>query len=374
MTYHAWALEPDPAATFGVRARPWEGLRVRLSVIIPVYDGQAVLPHCLRGLGASTRSPDEVIVVDDCSTDESPAIAGALQATVISTPGGPRGPAYARNRGAALASGDVLVFVDADVVVHTDTLARMAATFEARPGLTALFGSYDESPPAPGLVSRFKNLLHHYVHQRSKRDAGSFWAGCGAIRRDAFLAVSGFDERYRRPSVEDIELGLRLTRAGLSIRLCPEIQATHLKHWSLASLWQSDVFARAVPWTRLVLREAHVPDDLNLTWRSRVSAVFTWTALVLLVAALLLLALGRRADGGETLLGALCCLSVSTGLNAELHYFFLRRGGVRFATGAWFLHHAYFLYSSAVFIVLVVEHALEGAPAPRTARTTQHVP
>jgi len=347
---------------------------VRFSLIIPVHDGREVLPRCLAGLARSLRAPDEVIVVDDGSSDGTEALARGQGVTLVTMAGPPRGPAAARNRGAARATGDVLVFIDADVVVHADTLGRMDATFETTPGLHALFGSYDDEPAAPGTVSRFKNLLHHYVHQHSRSDAGSFWAACGAIRRDAFVAAGGFDESYAKPSVEDIELGIRLKRAGMSIRLCPEIQGTHLKRWSLASLWRTDVFARAVPWTRLLLREGSLPDELNLTWRSRVSALVVCAAGALLVTALALLALRQATSAGEAALGAAACVSVSTVLNLELYAFFFRHGGVRFALGSWALHHVYLVYSSAVFAVLVGWDSLAFRAAPRAARARQGTP
>ena len=84
----------------------------------------------------------------------------------------------------------------------------------ADPGLVAVFGSYDDDPPADGAVSTFRNLLHHHVHQAAAGPASTFWAGLGALRRDAFLASGGFDERrYPASSVEDIELGMRLSAA-----------------------------------------------------------------------------------------------------------------------------------------------------------------
>jgi GT2 family glycosyltransferase len=174
--------------------------------------------------------------------------------------------------------------------------------------------------------------------------------------------VGGFDERYERSSIEDIELGVRLFRAGMEIRLCPEIQATHLKRWTLLNLWRTDIFQRAVPWTRLVLREGQLPDDLNLGRRSRASAGVVWAALVLGAAAVIAPAGALASTAG---VGVVAALGVSTALNAELHRFFLRRGGLRFAVGAWLLHHAYLLYGSAVFASLVVGHALRlTAPAP----------
>src|SRR5947207_1321887 len=80
--------------------------------------------------------------------------------------------------------------------------------------LTALIGSYDESPLSAGFVSQYRNLLHCYTHQNGRREASTFWAGCGAMRRDRFVHHAGFDERYRYPSIEDIELGVRLRQAG----------------------------------------------------------------------------------------------------------------------------------------------------------------
>ena len=64
------------------------------------------------------------------------------------------------------------------------------------------------------MVSQYRNLLHHFVHQHGHAEASTFWAGCGAIRRAAFDAVGGFDAaRFPRPSIEDIELGLSAPRA-----------------------------------------------------------------------------------------------------------------------------------------------------------------
>ena len=164
-----------------------------LSCVVPATDDPPTLDRCLEAIRSANHAPDEVIVVS------KPAASG---------------PAMARNRGADGASGEVLVFVDADVVVHADAFELIRAAFESEPHLTAVFGSYDDAPEAPGAVSGFRNLLHHHVHQEGGGEASTFWAGLGAIRRDAFPAVGGFDaERYSEPSIEDIELGMRL-RSG----------------------------------------------------------------------------------------------------------------------------------------------------------------
>ena len=148
----------------------------------------------------------------------------------------------------------MLVFVDSDVEVHADALARIRAAFADDPGLTAVFGSYDDAPPG-GTVAAFRNLLHHHVHQRGAGPASTFWSGLGAIRRDAFLAAGGFDgERFPHPSIEDVDLGARLVADGARIVLDPAIQGTHLKAWTLRSMVRTDFARRGVPWVALLLR------------------------------------------------------------------------------------------------------------------------
>jgi glycosyltransferase involved in cell wall biosynthesis len=318
---------------------------MKLSVIIPVRNGGADFQTCLQAITASMRAPDEIIVVDDGSTDDSANRARAFGARVDAVTGAAHGPAFARNRGAAIAQGDVLVFLDADVTAHADTLARIEKYLCDQPDVAALFGSYDDNPPKPGLIARYKNLQHHYVHHHSRREASSFWAGCGAIRRAAFNAVGGFDERYARPSIEDIELGARMKRAGYRIWLCPDVQVAHLKKWTLQSLLRADIFDRAIPWTRLILSSAQMPSDLNLDTTSRVSALAAWALLAFST-------LGFIAPG--LWLGALATIALLIALNFDLYRFFARRGGIVFALGAFGLHTLYFLYSSFVFGSLLI--------------------
>jgi GT2 family glycosyltransferase len=318
---------------------------MKLSIIVPVHNGGDQLLLCLEALAASQRPPDQIIVVDDASTDSSGDIARQLGADVVRLDSEPRGPAFARNRGAEIAYSDVLVFIDADIVVHPDTLRRTERCLTEHPEVTALFGSYDDDPPSRTVVSRYKNLLHHYVHQHGKREAATFWAGCGAIRREVFLELGGFDERYRRPCIEDIELGARLRRGGYRVWLCPEIQVTHLKQWTFASLLRADILDRAIPWTRLMMREGDVPSDLNLDILSRLSAVLSWGAVTFAVAGLWV---------AWFWIGVPASLLAVAILNRRLYSFFARRGGPSFATGAAGLHTLYLLYSSATFGITAI--------------------
>jgi GT2 family glycosyltransferase len=279
-----------------------------VSAVVPATDAPATLDRCRAALAATERGPDEVIVI------EGPAELSA---------------AAARNAGANRASGDVLVFVDADVEVRRDALARIRNAFEDDPGLVALFGSYDDAPCAPGHVSVFRNLLHHHVHHRGAGPAETFWTGLGAIRREVFADLGGFDAgRYRHASIEDIELGDRLSRRGQRIVLDPAIQGTHLKAWTLRSMLWTDFARRGVPWVALQVRNRHLSATLNLGWRHRVSAL----ASVVALAAVL-----RRRPGAAAL-----ALGAFVGLNLAFYRVLWRRaGGLGAAIGVGLhgLHH-----------------------------------
>jgi len=226
-------------------------------------------------VAACTPPPEEVIVVADGDTDGSWRVAEEYGTQVLRMPT-PGGPARARNLGAGEAKGDILFFVDADVTIPQDAISQVAGAFQDDSELSAIFGSYDDAPFETNFLSQYKNLFHHYVHQGAKEDASTFWAACGAIRRGVFSAMGGFDEAYRRPSIEDIELGYRFRRAGHKIRLLKGLKVKHLKRWGIVSLLRADFFYRALPWTDLILRESEFIDDLNVTISNRVSVIFTY--------------------------------------------------------------------------------------------------
>ncbi len=334
-----------------------------LSVIVPVYNGTTVLPRALAALAASDlpRSCWELILVDDASTDDSAVLAAAWADVIVRLPGRPHGPAYARNRGAESARGAVLVFVDADVCVHADTLRRFAVAFSDETGPAAIFGSYDDRPPGQGLASRYRNLLHHYHHQLNPGPAETFWAGCGAIRADAFAAVGTFDEwRYPRPSIEDIELGHRLHAADYAIRLDPAIQCTHLKRWGLYGMLRTDLLDRGVPWMRLMLEEGSFSKrkSLNLKPRERIFTALAGLSLLCMMTAIF------RLDPRWLVPGVLLLIPVAVG-NLPLYRFLSKQGGVLFALECFLLHILYYLLNSAAVSLGIMLHHVVGEPAPR---------
>jgi glycosyltransferase involved in cell wall biosynthesis len=318
---------------------------VALSVVVPCYNAGADLDACLRSLKPRLAERDECIVVDDGSTDGSADRASDLGFTVVST-GGRRGPAVARNLGARHARNAVLLFLDSDVSVHDPTLEKFRGYFGDGSEPAAVFGSYDDSPHAKGLVSEYRNLLHCYTHHTARQDAWTFWAGCGAMRRDVFEQLGGFDESFGGPSVEDIELGYRATRAGFKIRLDPSIRVQHRKRWTFFGMIRTDVFCRAIPWTRLILRDASLPNDLNVRASQRVCV-----ALSGLLAACLAV-----SPWMPVLLAPAAAATLGIAwVNRDFYSWLARRKGWSFALRAIPLHILYFFYSGVAFLYALLE-------------------
>jgi len=240
-----------------------------LCVVIPARNAAWCIEKCLSGLAMSGFKTNEIVVVDDCSSDATAALARRFGAAVISDPIG-SGAAASRNRGANFVSGDIILFIDADVVVHPDLRSRLSALFLENPDIDAAFGSYDDAPFCPSPVSKYRNLLHHYVHIKGPSRPKSFWTGCGAVRRATFDQLGGFDESQRM--MEDVEFGTRLTDNGGIIALDPTLRSKHLKSWTVLSMVRSDLLDRAIPWTRLMLFGRGLSAELNLGWGHRLSA------------------------------------------------------------------------------------------------------
>jgi GT2 family glycosyltransferase len=328
--------------------------QLTISVIVPVYNGGDKFRRCLSSLTEATPSFEELIVIANGDTDGSRRIAEESNAIVLKFPA-PMGPARARNLGARSAHGDILIFVDADVAVSPDTMARVKSAFSNDPELAALFGSYDDEPSASNFLSQYKNLLHHYVHQTAKEDASTFWGACGAIRRSVFVAMGGFDEIYDRPSIEDIELGYRLTQAGHKVRLCKDLKVKHLKRWTLTSLLHSDFYDRALPWTELILREKRFINDLNLRRSSRISVMLTYGLLAALI--------GSYWWSGSFAIALGLAFSL-LGINAPLYRFFSSKRGPYFALKTIPCHWCYYFYSGAAFMFVLGRQLLRKKSFP----------
>jgi len=328
-----------------------------VAIVMPAYNAvrevELSIPAALAALEAGGGG--ELLVVDPASTDGTGDAAERLGARLIRLPQR-EGPARARNEGVALIEADVIIFIDSDCVAKPDVAARVRAAFAEDPELISLTGSYDEHPPYRAFASLYMNLRHHYTHQRAQREGASFWAGLGAIRRSVFLEVGGFDAvQFPMPMIEDIELALRLKGRGRTA-LDPELQVTHLKRWSIGSVIKTDIFSRALPWSKLIAATGEMPNDLNLRTSQRIAAMVAPLALL----GVLLLPVALFASWNLVAYAALAVVLASLALNWPMIAFFARRAGPLFAIFGWLFHQLHLTYSAVVFALVSIVARLKG--------------
>jgi len=315
----------------------------RVAVIVPAWNAAATIEPCLLAIARQTYAIAECVLFDDGSTDETAAIARRHGVRVIGHEGEPLGPALGRNRAAAAVDTDLLFFVDADVVLAPDALERLVEPFAA-PQVTAAFGSYDASPPSLRASSQYVNLRHYFTHQTGEREAQTFWSGIGLVRRDAFLALGGFDaELFTWPSIEDVELGARILASGGRIRLVPEAQGAHWKDWRLKQFLHADIFRRALPWSMLIADGKAASNALNLSVAERFKSVLAGCV----VAALLVGIVEPWA-----LPAALALFGAYVVANRRFLRMVRRQAGAGTAAAAAILHCFYHFYAAAVFVLV----------------------
>jgi glycosyltransferase involved in cell wall biosynthesis len=340
---------------------------VVVTVVMPTVSWTGAFAACGRrilSLLDETDVPTEFIVVFDGPAPSTPMWLERADVRMLST-GRRSGPACARNLAARAARGRILFFVDADVELDPGAIERVTTTFEADPDLVGIFGAYDDEPAAEGAVSRFRNLLHHHTHTVHAGRADTFWSGCGALRTAEFIDVGGFDEDYALPSVEDIELGMRINAQQGRILLDPGLRCKHLKQWTFPSMLVADVFYRAKPWTHLIMETQHLPVTLNIDWKGRVSGV---TSLVLTLSVICIPFQPR------SVWVALAAAALLVGMNLGFYRLCLRKGGLRFAASSIALHCLYFLYSSLTFAVVVIQETFHGSHRPTTCHSRPSTP
>ncbi len=226
-----------------------------MSVIVPAYNAGDNLVKCVKSVREQigiSGDDVEIIVVDDGSRDGSAERVADLVDCLIRTDKN-RGAAAARNRGATEAHGDILVFVDADVLLLPDALSFLYRAFYEDASLDAAVGRYSASPAAPGLVNAYHNAFTRYHHDLSPREIDWFWGALGAVKKKSFFDVGGFDERYEGASAEDMEFGRELHKCGCKTVYVPEAQGAHAHDFSLKSMLIND-YKKAVLGTKLRLK------------------------------------------------------------------------------------------------------------------------
>ncbi len=197
-----------------------------ISIIVPFHNAGDTLGNLLDSLEKSRFGDVEIICVDDGSTDDSAAVAAEAGVRLVSMPKR-SGPAAARNSGAAAASGRILLFLDADVLVDPEMVGEIVKAFRIDDKIVAAVGVYHTRPANKGFWPAFKAAQSYYFRACFNGDDITwFWGAMGAVRREVFESAGGFNENYSRPGLEDVELGRRLARLG-TIRLVRRALVKH---------------------------------------------------------------------------------------------------------------------------------------------------
>jgi len=248
-----------------------------LSIITPIYNSTGTMKQYLDAVFASSYKDFELIIIDDESDDNPQELIKDYKATYLRLDKR-GGSARARNKGAGLAKGTILLFVDPDVIIRPDTLERIVGVFEDHAEVSGLICSYDDSPGSKKLISQFKFLHHHFIHSQGGEYADSFWTGCGAIKKTVFDESGGFDTDFLNDpnTINDIELGYRLKHKGHRIYNAKHIQVKHLKELGFIEWIYTDIFNRGLPWMKIMLARKDFSFKLNVNSNSTLSVISVW--------------------------------------------------------------------------------------------------
>ncbi len=213
---------------------------IKITIVIPVYNSANTLQECLCAIYRSSYPAHEVIVVDDCSADESVQIASKFPCKIIKLKTN-SGAATARNRGAKSAIGNVICFLDSDVVLPENALSIIIESFKQNKDISGVIGLLSNKIRYKNLCSRYKNSYMHYTYMKLPTDVAVFYTSIASIKKDVFLNCGGFDENYKSASIEDLEFGQRLVSHGYKLYLNKNIQVEHIRHYSLKAMLKTGI-------------------------------------------------------------------------------------------------------------------------------------
>lgn len=223
---------------------------MRFSIIIPTHNAQGTLKLCLNSIYSSENKDFEVIVVDSKCTDKSAEIAKVYPCKIITLEKN-KGAGHARNIGSDNAKGELLVFVDSDIMIKKETLNIINESFEKNKDIVATTCILSKECPHKNFFTQYKNLYMHYIYKKCPEYVDFLYGSLMAIGRNDFLK---FNENIK---MEDTELGQRYEKLNKKILLNPDLKVTHLKKYNLRSIIKND-FLVPFWWVKsLLLHNSH---------------------------------------------------------------------------------------------------------------------
>jgi len=253
---------------------------MKISIIIPVYNSSFTLKECLNSIFSSTFKDYEVIVVSGNSTDDSIKIAKQFQIKIIELPEN-KGPALARNKGFQVAQGDIILFLDSDVILNKNSLSLIIDKFSLTE-VNAIQGIYSHEPNYKYLATQFyQSYLCYYVWPENKKYATTLVTGCFAIRKEIFNKFGGFDVNIENASCEDEKFGYSLIEKGYKILILRDLQVVHRVNYNVINFIKKRL-TQEFDRIKFYLREKTYTNKIKQTNYSRVIIGIPVLGLILL--------------------------------------------------------------------------------------------
>lgn len=299
-----------------------------ISIVIPVYNAAAEIGLCLESILSSHWPHFEVIIVDDGSTDNSLEIVNGYGCRAYRSVSN-LGPAHARNFGVGMTSADIVLFLDADTYVPADAIRLFYEAFVSHPDILAVIALPAIRSLRRGRAPDYNALRNHFSLLSAEPVTDYFTTQMGAIRKQAFVDVGGFSEKYRHADIEDFELGLRLHQDTVLIH--KKIVIGH--HFPPLGSILRKYFHRASLLARLTLE------------RRRLSKAHSTVERVVSVcmASLAILCLPLGAISGVFLVFSGLASMVMVALNFSLFRFAVRQRGISYLFEAVFFEYIFSL-------------------------------
>jgi glycosyltransferase involved in cell wall biosynthesis len=220
---------------------------MKISVIVPTYNNEDTIEPCLKAIRLSRHAPFELIVVDDGSTDRTTFLAKRFADRILPHPHN-IGRSHARLSGARQSQGEILLFIDSDIVVKPDTLTKVAGYFAAYPEVDAVTGQLAKEHPYDDYFSQYKNLYMNYIFGKLPERVNFLYGSIHAVRRRSLI-----DHDTDFEIADDTAMGQKLVQHGKNIGFLKELEVIHLKQYDFLS-WIKNDFKIPFDWARIFLK------------------------------------------------------------------------------------------------------------------------
>lgn len=197
-----------------------------ISIVVPFYNSQSSIEDCLNAVFKSSFKNFEVIAVSDGSKDTSLAITKKFPCKIISLRKN-RGSGFARNKGAKIAKGKIIVFLDSDVIIRNNHLKLISKIFKKKKYNMAQ-GVYLHEPNYKKISTQYlQSYQCYYIFSKKLKFINNLVSNFFVIEKKIFLSVKGFDPNFVGSNAEDADLGYRLINNGYKIPIIRKLGVFH---------------------------------------------------------------------------------------------------------------------------------------------------